>query len=122
VAYEEAGSSGILLRGSAKAQVNIWAHPIGSGEVFGYRTDPALPDEVRAAVTPRERADRPAGQWNRFEITLRGDELTVDLNGRRVIDRARLPGLPARGPLALQNGEGAVEFANLYVRELGGAP
>lgn len=120
VRYEDRGSSGLLLRGSAKAQVNIWNHPVGSGEVFGYRTDPALPEALHRAVTPRQRADKPAGEWNRFVITLVGNELTVTLNGERVIDRARLPDLPDRGPIALQNGTGVVEFANLYVRELDG--
>src|SRR5262245_18939901 len=31
--------SAIYWRGSSKAQVNIWCWPIGSGEVYGYRTD-----------------------------------------------------------------------------------
>ena len=35
--------SGILLRGTSKAQVNIWCWPIGSGEVYGYRTDEKMP-------------------------------------------------------------------------------
>ncbi|MGK3925312.1 hypothetical protein ABI066_16435, partial [Enterococcus faecium] len=35
----DAGDSGIYLRGSSKSQVNIWCWPIGSGEVYGYRTD-----------------------------------------------------------------------------------
>ena len=30
--------SGIFLRGKADAQVNIWCWPVGSGEVYGYRT------------------------------------------------------------------------------------
>ena len=39
--------SGILLRGSGKDQVNIWCWPIGSGEMYGIRTDPnAPPDSV----------------------------------------------------------------------------
>ena len=40
--------SGILLRGTSKAQVNIWCWPIGSGEVYGYRMNKAMPPEVRA--------------------------------------------------------------------------
>jgi len=118
VRYEDAGSSGILVRGSAKAQINIWNHPVGSGEIFGYRTDPALSTSLHRAATPRKRADNPLGEWNRFEITVAGDRLTVVLNGQTVIDRAHLLGLPDRGPIALQNGTGVVEFANLYVREL----
>ncbi|HEX3871391.1 MAG TPA: DUF1080 domain-containing protein [Pirellulales bacterium] len=44
--------SGVYLRDSTKAQVNIWCWPVGSGEVWGYRTDKDMPAEVRAAVTP----------------------------------------------------------------------
>ena len=40
--------SGVLLRGSSKAQVNIWCWPIGSGEVYGYRMDKSMPLSVRA--------------------------------------------------------------------------
>jgi sialate O-acetylesterase len=114
----EAGDSGIYLRGNDKSQVNIWCWPIGSGEVYGYRTDGSMPPEVRAGVTPKVAADAPLGEWNRFVITMVGETLTVELNGKLVIDRARLPGVPARGPIALQQHGGAIQFANLYVLEL----
>jgi hypothetical protein len=113
-----AGDSGIYLRGNSKSQVNIWCWPAGSGEVYGYRTDRSLPQEIRAGVTPKKKADRPIGEWNRFVITLRGERLTVKLNGETVIDYARLPGVPARGPIALQHHGDPIEFANVFVREL----
>jgi len=121
--------SGVYLRGASKAQVNIWAWPAGSGEVYGYRTDAKMPPEVRAAVTPTRHADRDIGQWNTFEITMRGDRLTVVLNGIEVITRAQLPGVAARGPIALQH-HGAkkngvwtsppslVQFRNISIREM----
>jgi hypothetical protein len=115
----DAGDSGIYLRGSSKSQVNMWCWPIGSGEVYGYRTDPKMPPEVRAGVTPKMVADRPLGQWNRFFITMKGDRLTVDLNGKTVIDNARLPGVAPSGPIALQNHGDPVQFANIFIRELG---
>jgi hypothetical protein len=115
---DDAGDSGIYLRGSSKSQVNIWCWPCGSGEVYGYRTDLALAREVRAALVPKEKADAPIGAWNRFVITLRGDRLTVELNARVVIDGAQLPGLAEEGPIALQHHGSPIEFANLYVREL----
>jgi len=93
--------SGVYVRGSSRAQINIWAWPIGSGEVYGYRMDPKMPPEVRAGVTPKANADRDIGQWNEFEITMKGDRLTVVLNGITVLDNAQLPDVPARGPLAL---------------------
>jgi hypothetical protein len=114
----DAGDSGIYLRGSSKSQINMWCWPIGSGEVYGYRTDRNLPPEVRAGVTPKKNADKPIGQWNRFHITMKGDRLTVVLNGERVIENARLPGIAQRGPIALQHHGDPIQFANLFLREL----
>ena len=118
VVVQDAGDSGIYLRGNSKSQVNIWCWPAGSGEVYGYRTDAKMPAEVRAGVTPKVYADRPLGQWNRFEITMRGDRLTVKLNGQTVIENAQLPGVPSRGPIALQHHGDSLQFANIYIKEL----
>ncbi len=118
IEVDDAGDSGIYLRGNSKSQVNIWCWPAGSGEVYGYRTDKTQPAEVRAAVTPKVRADKPPGQWNRFLITMKGDRLTVFLNGQLVIENAQLPGVPAKGPIALQHYDGPVQFSNIFIREL----
>ena len=121
--------SGIYLRGTPKAQVNIWCWPVGSGEVYGYRMDKKMPPEVRAGVTPKVKADNPVGEWNTFVITMKGDRLTVELNGKTVLKNAQLPGVPERGRLALQhhggfkNGEyspasSLMQFRNIYIKEL----
>ena len=121
--------SGIYLRGAGRNQVNIWCWPIGSGEFYGIRMDRSLPPEVRAGVTPRHQADKPVSQWNRFEITVKGDRVTVVLNDVKVIDNALIPGMPARGPIALQhhgskrNGKwtsppSLLQFKNIYLKEL----
>ena len=114
----DAGDSGIFLRGFPKSQVNIWCWPAGSGEVYSYRIDAKQPAEVRSGVTPKVKADRPIGQWNRFRITMVGDRLTVLLNGQKVLSEAQLPGIPKTGPLALQHHGDPIEFMNLYIREL----
>lgn len=123
--------SGIFLRGSPKSQVNIFCWPIGSGEIYGYRMDKTMPPEVRAGVTPKMKADKPVGEWNTFEITMKGDRLTVVLNGKTVIDQAQLPGVPEKGPLALQHHGGKnaktgelspasslMQFRNISIKEL----
>ncbi len=112
------GDSGIYLRGTSKAQVNIWCSELGSGEVYGYRTDRKMPEDVRKAATPLKRADKPVGQWNTFVITLQGETLTVVLNGEVVISGARLPGVPRTGPIALQHHGNPIEFRNILIREL----
>ncbi len=121
--------SGVYLRGSSKAQVNIWCWPCGSGEVYGYRMDPSMSAEVRAGVTPKINADKNIGEWNDFEIMVKGDRLSVKLNGQQVLENAQLPGLPARGKLALQH-HGAkkdgvwtsppslVQFRNISIKAL----
>jgi len=118
VEVPDAGDSGIYLRGTGKAQVNIWCWPVGSGEVWGYREDTNMVAAIRAGVTPKVKADKPIGQWNRFLITMRGDRLTVVLNDQTVIENAHLPGVPAEGPIALQHHGDPIQFANIYVREL----
>jgi hypothetical protein len=121
--------SGIYLRGAGEYQVNIWCWPIGSGEMYSIRMDPKTSPELRAAVTPRTQADRPIGQWNRFEITVRGNVVRTILNHTLVIPGAQIPELPARGRLALQhhggkrNGEWAgppslVQYKNIFIKEL----
>ncbi len=121
--------SGIYLRGSGKHQVNIWNWPIGSGEMYGVRRNPSMPAHVRSAVTPIVKADNPIGKWNRFDITVRGNTVSILLNGQTVIPEVSIPDLPERGPIALQhhggkrNGEWSsppslVQFRNLFVREL----
>jgi Domain of Unknown Function (DUF1080) len=123
--------SGIYLRGSPKSQVNICMWPLGSGEVWGYRTDRTMPAVVRAGVTPKRRLDKPQGEWNTFEITLKGDRLSVKLNGEGVLHNARLPGVPREGPLGLQHhaswdktagkwtdAPSLIQFRNIYIKEL----
>jgi len=139
VAVLDAGDSGIYIRGNSKSQINIWSWPVGSGEIWGYRTDKNMPAEVRRAATPILNADNPPGQWNRFEITAIDNNVTVVLNGKTVIRKAQLPGIPKRGPIALQHhGDppaqsvpptqrlvrragrraGHIQFANIYIKEL----
>jgi hypothetical protein len=121
--------SGILLRGQGKSQVNIWCWPVGSGEVYGYRMDQNMPPEVRAGVTPSINADNNIGEWNTFKITVRGEYLTVELNGQTVISGAHLPNLSPKGPIGLQHHgskkdnqwvspPSLVQFKNIFIKEL----
>lgn len=122
--------SGIYLRGTNRAQINIWCWPIGSGEVYAYRNNQKDP-VIRAGVTPKVNADNPVGEWNTFHITMKGDRLTVVLNGQVVLDEAQLPGVPEEGPIALQHHGGydvekdewngassLVQFRNIRIRPL----
>jgi hypothetical protein len=122
--------SGIYLRGDGDFQVNIWCWPIGSGEMYTIRTDPKTSPELRAAVTPRHQADKPIGEWNHFDITVKGKTVTVVLNGVTVIPGATIPHMPASGRIAFQHHgsrskdgvwtgpPSLVQFKNVYIKEL----
>ena len=122
--------SGLLPRGSSRAQFNIWCWPVGSGEMYGYRNDAKSPPALKAAVTPRMNADNDIGQWNTFDLTVQGSDVTLLLNGKLVIPRVTLPDLPAEGPIGLQHHGGRtpdggytgipalVQFRNIYIKEL----
>ncbi len=120
--------SGVLMRGQSQSQVNIWAWPAGSGELWSVRRNMKLPAAVRAAATPRLHADKNIGEWNSMEITMKGDRISVVLNGQKVIDNALFDGVAEKGAIGLQHhgewkdGQWAgppslVQFRNIYIRE-----
>jgi len=114
----DAGASGIFLRGDSMAQVALWCWPVGSGGVSGFFLNTNQPAAIRAATVPRMKADARPGEWNRTVITLRGDRITVVLNGKTVVENARLPGIARRGPIGLAHHGSPVQFASLLIREL----
>ncbi|MEO6808649.1 MAG: DUF1080 domain-containing protein [Isosphaeraceae bacterium] len=106
--------SGIYLRG--KPQVQIWDNPIGSGGLYNNKTHPDKPTAV---------ADKPIGEWNTFHILIKGDKVTVDLNGKRVVDNVTMESypkydapLPATGTIELQHHGNPLMFRNIYLKEL----
>ena len=57
------------------------------------------------------------GRWNRFEGSLRGNQLTLTVNGHEAIKNRAVEKLAKRGPLSISP-SGAVALANIYVSEL----
>jgi putative heme-binding domain-containing protein len=110
----DAGDSGLFLRGHRMAQVNLFCYPVGSGEFWEYRE--RLDGDARRAVTPSQRADAPLGDWNTMDVSLRGDRVTIRLNGLEVIEGAHLPDLPPRGPIGFQHEHGPLEIRRVAVR------
>jgi hypothetical protein len=98
--------------------------------MYGIRMDAKMPPELRKAVTPLTQADKPVGEWNRFEITVRGQTVKVILNGITVIPGATIAQMPKRGRIALQHHGGQneqgewtgppslLQFKNIAIREL----
>ena len=86
---------------------------------------------IYGVVAAKKFATKPVGQWNSYRIVCKGRQVTVELNGEKVveanlddykggtIDGSKHPGLAReKGHLGLQEHGGRVEFRNLYVKEL----
>ena len=76
-------------------------------------------------------ADKPVGEWNEMEITMKGETVTVVLNGKTVIDQSKMPGIGTKGPIVLQHHGGynaknktwssasaLIQFRNLSIKEM----
>jgi hypothetical protein len=114
------GDSGIYLRGNP--QVQIWdpdskpAEGVGSGGLY---------NNMKHAKNPLKKADKPVGEWNTFHIIMKGDRVTVYLNGEKVVDNTPLENfwdkgkpLPSKGPIELQHHGDRLWFKNIYIKEL----
>ena len=121
--------SGIFVRGSGKSQLNLWCWPCGSGQLWAFHgsKDPA----IRKGAIPKVNADKPVGEWNEMEITMKGETVSVVLNGKTVIDQSKMPGVGTKGPIVLQHHGGynaknktwssasaLIQFRNLSIMEL----
>lgn len=117
----EKGDAGIYLRGSP--QVQIWdtsrrevGAQVGSGGLYNNQKNPSKPLVV---------ADNKIGEWNRFHIIMKGERVTVYLNGQLVTDNVVLenywdrkqPIFP-KEQLELQAHGTYVAYRNILVREL----
>jgi len=77
---------------------------------------------------PLAKADKPAGEWNKFRIINVGERITIFLNDKLVVDNARLQNywdkklpVPKAAPFMLQTHgpELEIRWKNIYIREIG---
>ncbi len=65
---------------------------------------------------------KPAGQWNRYTITCRGNQLQVVFNGEQVIDleldQSAMKDRPAEGFIGFQDEAKRVWYRNVRIKEL----
>ena len=127
------GDSGIYLRG--QPQVQVWDSDnspgargedkhSGSGGLWNNPV-PAGKTANDAGKMPVKKADKPVGEWNTFRIIMKGENVTVYLNGELVVDNKPLANyfekgkpLPAAGPIELQHHGDKLWFKNIYIKEL----
>ena len=112
------GDSGLYLRGSPQVQIwdahNQWG--IGSGGLYNNQKNPSNALKI---------ADRPVGDWNRFHVIMRGEKVTVWLNGELVVDNVTLENYWDRSKpifpkeqIELQCHGDPTEWRNIFIKEL----
>ena len=75
------------------------------------RAASATPWMPKNPSKPARVADRPVGEWNTFHIVMKGDKVTVVLNGQKVVDDVALGVVGATmGPVAR-----FVNWTNTYI-------
>ena len=135
------GDSGIYLRGIP--QVQIWdsteekkfklGADKGSGGLWNNKRN--------EGKHPLALMDRPFGEWNHFRIKMIGERVTVELNGKVVVQNAVMDNyfahrkkkkeensgetmnllvdpVPPRGPIQLQTHGSEIRWRNIYIREI----
>jgi len=111
----EDSNSGIYMRCADANQITD--RSCYEANVFDQRPDPSFGTgaivHIAAIDEPRPTA---GNKWNVFVITLDGDHLVVELNGKRTVDVR--DSLLSSGPIALQWGRGALRFRKVAIREL----
>jgi Domain of Unknown Function (DUF1080) len=112
---DEEANSGIFIRCQDRNKVG--ADNAYEVNIFDKRPEPsygtgAIVDVAKVALPGPKAANR----WNTFEITARGDRLTVLLNGQQTVDVRNSK--YASGPVALQSAAGTIRFRKVEIRRL----
>lgn len=116
--YGKGSNSGIGLRGRYEVQIyDDYGKP---PSVHGHGA-------LYSRIPPPKVASRPPGQWQTMQVRLVGRDLTVILNGEKLIDRQDACGPTAMavdanedqpGPIELQGDHGLIEFRRITITEL----
>lgn len=93
------------------------------------------PDQANGSIythiAPKSRPQKPAGEWNRYEVRCQGPHVHVKLNGVEIINanldeyqdslgKGKIPlgKRPRKGLVGLQSHGDPVDFRNIEIREL----
>jgi hypothetical protein len=110
------GNSGIYLRGIYEVQVD---------DSYGKPLDSHNMGAIYSRIKPTVNAEKPAGQWQTFDITYVDRHATVVLNGVKIIDNqpvlgptggALWPEVDRPGPIYLQGDHTGIEYRNIVLR------
>jgi len=131
----EPGNSGVLLRIAGEAQsflprcVEAQLMSGDAGDIWAFYGASVEGDAERfrdiedhedlgdfQGVGKIKAAEKPVGEWNTYEITLTGGDLTLKVNGELVNEATGLDVLA--GPIGLQSEGGEIHFRKIALEKL----
>lgn len=91
---------------------------------FGAKVVGARPVEVKDhkalgdfhGVKAAKNAEKPVGEWNRYEITVKGDSVLLKINGEIVNQGSGMD--VVAGPIGLQSEGAEIHFRNIRITGL----
>jgi hypothetical protein len=128
---EEPTNSGVLLHCQGPVEGLFWPNCLECQLMSGSAGDFVLigPGKItvddslhanqdRFLVIPKkhESSEKPAGEWNIYEIEARGNAVACWVNG--LMQNNGIDGAISSGPIALQSEGSPIEFRNIYLTAL----
>ena len=107
-------NSGIFMRCSDVKKISD--KTCYEANIFDERKDPTFGTGAITHISPVSPMPKAGGKWNVYEITVKGDRITLVLNGVRTTD-ARDSKF-ASGPIGLQYAAGVVKFRKFQIKPL----
>jgi hypothetical protein len=84
--------------------------------IFDERPDPSYGTGAITRYVEVNPMPKAGGKWNTFELTVKGRDITVVLDGKQT---AKLrAGMFDEGPIALQHGAGTIKFRKVQIKPL----
>ena len=112
---DEEANSGIFFRGQDPLKVaNANAY---EANIFDKRPDPSYGTGALVDVAKVDPMLKAGGKWNVLELSAKGNEFSIILNGQKTVDRAH-DNTHAKGVMALQYGKGIVKFRRVEIKPL----
>ncbi len=125
------GNSGVLVHTSTPNALGVWPKSIevqlaagNAGDFWVIGTELTVPNveerrKGRRHINLTDDSEKPFGQWNQMEITCRGSEIIVKVNGDLVNHATNCS--VTQGAICLQSEGAEIHFRNIKLCRLGPA-
>jgi hypothetical protein len=122
------GNNGVLVHCSTPNALGVWCKSVevqlahgNAGDFWIIGTELDVPDEEsrrrgRRHLNLTDDSEKPLGEWNQMEITCRGNEIVVKVNGDLVNHATNVS--EVEGAIALQSEGTPIQYRNIRLTRL----